>query len=286
MRKLAVIVFALGLLSGCGEDTSEAQLIFKFKMDPTQIRLNNIGEPATVPVGHAAQSPDFNTISAHYIELAPNAFTPLGAGEILYKNAETNAGGANAIDFSKAIIVSEDEIFISIPISAIEAGDYKWLRVSLAYQNFNIVLDAEISGTNFENVSATAASFVGFNTYIKKHTVKNETITVNGNKSQGYVGVETLWTLDEFQSPPNATTVPNPIFNTSPIPAGSCVVTGEFETPLAITGEETEDITIIMSLSTNNSFEWEDNNGNGKYEPLLGELVVDMGLRGLIPIIE
>lgn len=286
MRKLAVIVFALGLLSGCGEDTSEAQLIFKFKMDPTQIRLNNIGEPATVPVGHAAQSPDFNTISAHYIELAPNAFTPLGAGEILYKNAETNAGGANAIDFSKAIIVAEDEIFISIPISAIEAGDYKWLRVSLAYQNFNIVLDAEISGTNFENVSATAASFVGFNTYIKKHTVKNETITVNGNKSQGYVGVETLWTLDEFQSPPNATTVPNPIFNTSPIPAGSCVVTGEFETPLTITGEETEDITIIMSLSTNNSFEWEDNNGNGKYEPLLGELVVDMGLRGLIPIIE
>jgi hypothetical protein len=286
MRKLAVIVFALGLLSGCGEDTSEAQLIFKFKMDPTQIRLNNIGEPATVPVGHAAQSPDFNTISAHYIELAPSALTPLGAGEILYKNAETNAGGANAIDFSKAIIVSEDEIFISIPISAIEAGDYKWLRVSLAYQNFNIVLDAEISGTNFENVSATAASFVGFNTYIKKHTVKNETITVNGNKSQGYVGVETLWTLDEFQSPPNATTVPNPIFNTSPIPAGSCVVTGEFETPLAITGEETEDITIIMSLSTNNSFEWEDNNGNGKYEPLLGELVVDMGLRGLIPIIE
>jgi hypothetical protein len=286
MRKLAVIVLALGLLSGCGEDTSEAQLIFKFKMDPTQIRLNNIGEPATVPVGHAAQSPDFNTISAHYIELAPSALTPLGAGEILYKNAETNAGGANAIDFSKAIIVSEDEIFISIPISAIEAGDYKWLRVSLAYQNFNIVLDAEISGTNFENVSATAASFVGFNTYIKKHTVKNETITVNGNKSQGYVGVETLWTLDEFQSPPNATTVPNPIFNTSPIPAGSCVVTGEFETPLTITGEETEDITIIMSLSTNNSFEWEDNNGNGKYEPLLGELVVDMGLRGLIPIIE
>jgi hypothetical protein len=286
MRKLAVIVLALGLLSGCGEDTSEAQLIFKFKMDPTQIRLNNIGEPATVPVGHAAQSPDFNTISAHYIELAPSALTPLGAGEILYKNAETNAGGANAIDFSKAIIVAEDEIFISIPISAIEAGDYKWLRVSLAYQNFNIVLDAEISGTNFENVSATAASFVGFNTYIKKHTVKNETITVNGNKSQGYVGVETLWTLDEFQSPPNATTVPNPIFNTSPIPAGSCVVTGEFETPLTITGEETEDITIIMSLSTNNSFEWEDNNGNGKYEPLLGELVVDMGLRGLIPIIE
>jgi hypothetical protein len=286
MRKLAVIVLVLGLLSGCGEDTSEAQLIFKFKMDPTQIRLNNIGEPATVPVGHAAQSPDFNTISAHYIELAPSALTPLGAGEILYKNAETNAGGANAIDFSKAIIVAEDEIFISIPISAIEAGDYKWLRVSLAYQNFNIVLDAEISGTNFENVSATAASFVGFNTYIKKHTVKNETITVNGNKSQGYVGVETLWTLDEFQSPPNATTVPNPIFNTSPIPAGSCVVTGEFETPLTITGEETEDITIIMSLSTNNSFEWEDNNGNGKYEPLLGELVVDMGLRGLIPIIE
>jgi hypothetical protein len=286
MKKLTAIVLILGTLFSCGEDSTEAQLIFKFKMDPTQVRLNNIGEPATVPDGHAAQSPDFNSISAHYIELAPNALTPLGAGEILYKNAETNAGGSTAIDFSKAIIVAEDEIFISIPISAIEKGNYSWLRVSLAYQNFNIKLDAEVSGNNLENLDATAASFVGFNTYIKNYKVKDELVTVNANKSQGYVGVETQWSLDEFQAPPGATTVPNPIFNTSPIPAGSCVVTGEFASPLVITGDETEDITIIMSLSTNNSFEWEDGNGNGKYEPLLGELVVDMGLRGLIPMVE
>jgi hypothetical protein len=40
-----------------------------------------------------------------------------------------------------------------------------------------------------------------------------------------------------------------------------------------------------MSLSINNSFEWVDVNGNGKFDvdPGSGENVVDMGLRGLIP---
>jgi hypothetical protein len=43
-----------------------------------------------------------------------------------------------------------------------------------------------------------------------------------------------------------------------------------------------------MSLSTNNSFEWNDSNGNGKWDvdPGSFENVVDMGLRGLIPIKE
>ena len=78
------------------------------------------------------------------------------------------------------------------------------------------------------------------------------------------------------------------LFNSSPIPAGSCVVTGEFENALVITGNETEDITLNMSLSVNKSFEWVDTNDNGLWDvqPGANENVVDMGLRGLIPKIE
>lgn len=79
------------------------------------------------------------------------------------------------------------------------------------------------------------------------------------------------------------TTVPNPIAATSPIPAGSCVVTGAFPNNLAITGNETRDVVIMISLSINNSFEWEEVNFDEKYEPSAGEQVVDMGLRGLMP---
>ena len=91
--------------------------------------------------------------------------------------------------------------------------------------------------------------------------------------------------LQTGQTPEGGTTVPNPLATTSPIPAGSCVVTGNFNTPLVINGDETEDLTITMSLSTNKSFEWVDKNGNGKWDVDQGadENVVDMGLRGLQP---
>ena len=88
------------------------------------------------------------------------------------------------------------------------------------------------------------------------------------------------------QAPAGATTVVNPLFASSPIPAGSCLVTGAFETPLSITGNETEDVTVILSVSTNQSFEWTDPDGNGQYDPLDGDVPVDMGLRGLKAMVE
>ena len=77
--------------------------------------------------------------------------------------------------------------------------------------------------------------------------------------------------------------MPNPIDDTSPVPEGSCVVTGQFPSALVIPANASEDINIEVVISINQSFEWEDGNGNGKYEPLLGESVVDMGTRGVFP---
>ena len=50
-------------------------------------------------------------------------------------------------------------------------------------------------------------------------------------------------------------------------------------------GTATSDIVVTVSLSTNHSFEWVDLNGDGLWSPTQGENVVDMGIRGLIPII-
>ncbi len=259
---------------------SEPMLIIKFKFNPTQIRLNNLGQPSTVLPGNAAQTPIFNTISAHYIEFAPNAFTQLGQGTIVYHAPETTLGGSSAIDFSQSKIVAQDESFLEIPLSQLATGNYEWLRVSLSYQNYQINL--RNSGVDY---AGTFASFVGFNTYIGNHSIGNNFFNVNANRSQGYWA----FALNDFpysssgQAPANATTVPNPIATTSPIPAGSCVVTGQFTTPLTITGNETKNVVVTLSLSINNSFEWHEITTDGKYEPAIGENVVDMGLRGLIP---
>lgn len=284
MKKLVLIALVLivtvSFFSCSKDETEEPMLIVKFQFDKNQVRLNNLGQPSTVAVGNAAQSPVFNSISAHYIEFAPSATTQLGQGEVVYHAPETTLGGSTAIDFSKAIISEEGETFLKIPLSQIQSGNYEWLRVSLSYQNYEIKIRNQ--GVDY---TGTLASFVGYNTYIDTHSIGNTTFPVNGNRLQGYWA----FALNDYpysssgQAPAGATTVPNPIVATSPIPAGSCVVTGKFPTNLIITGNETRNITITLSLSINNSFEWHEVIQDGKYEPSEGENVVDMGLRGLIP---
>lgn len=286
LRKLLILsVILLLSLSSCKKDNDTnnnsdvPMLRFKFVLDPTQQRLGNLGAPAVMPAGHAGQNPQFNGISAHYVELAPTQYTLLGAGTVLFKNEETTVGGSKAIVFNKEIIKNNGEVFLEVPIKDLAPGSYEWLRVSLAYQNYNVQFDA--LGSTF---TGTLASFVGYNTYVESYKIKDSTVVVNGNKAQGYWGFETVYTVNTGQAP--ATTVPNPIQATSPIPLNSCVVTGGFAQPFVITGSETEDITVLVSLSTNKSFEWEDLNGDNTWDPLDGENVVDMGLRGLEPKIE
>jgi len=286
MKKLVVllifIIAAIPFFSCENEDASEPMLIVKFQFDENQARLNNLGQPTTVPAGNAAQSPIFNAISAHYIEMAPNANTQLGDGEIIYHAPETTLGGSNAIDFSQAKVVSAGETFLKIPLKDVLAGNYEWLRVSLSYQNYEI----SIRHQNLD-YSGTLASFVGFNTYINSFTIGNNIFDIDGNRAQGYwaFGLNNQPYSSSGQAPAGSTTVPNPIEATSAIPRNlnSCVVTGKFANNLVITGNETNDVIVTLSLSVNHSFEWHEVTSDGKYEPSIGENVVDMGLRGLIP---
>src|ERR1017187_6699994 len=244
---LKIAVFTICILSfaaiSCKKNTTvnDVQVNFIFKFDSTQERLNNLGVPAGVAPGNKAQSPVFNEMSAHYLELTPDQFTAFGSGDVLYKAPETTLGGDNAIDFSKEKFAGEGQTFLSIPLKDVQPGTYNWLRVSLAYQNYNIKVNA--SGMSF---NATVASFIGFRTYIQNYKVKDSIVNINADKDQGYWAFEAstpgYGILRTGQAPAGATTVPNPLFASSPIPAGSCVVTGEFASPLIISGNETSNI--------------------------------------------
>jgi hypothetical protein len=319
------IIAAILILTSCNKTTTTTtahpQLIFKFVFDSTQVRLDPFGQPTGMPAGHAGQNPHMNVMSAHYIEMAMHDTDSLGKGTVLYLAPSTNAGGANAIDFSQEVLTQDNGVFYHVALDSVTPGAYKWLRVSLAYQNYDVKLyydttiNYNVSGTNYpvhvqQDFPATVASFVGYNTYITSYNVKNQSITVNGNRLQGYWGFESSGTytgsymgvpysypynfLTSGQAQPGATTVVNPLFASSPIPAGSCVATGQFAnssgattTPLTITGHETHDIVVVVSLSVNHSFEWVDSyNADGKWEPSKGETIVDMGIRGLIPKVQ
>lgn len=267
------------------------RLIFKFKFDSTQVRLNNLGQISLIPAGNAGQSPHFNAMSAHYIELASDDFTQVGAGTVLYRAEETDCGGSKAIVFCKSVLCKDGDVFFSIPLKDVKPGTYKWLRVSLAYQNYDIKVRSKDAGV----IDGTLASFVGFNTYVSKFKMKNAvmtpTLNPGQNKAQGYWAFYTKVFGVEFKSEGQSaqTTVVNPNPN-SPIPAGSCLVTGELYNsataqtqPFTVTGNETQDKIITVSLSTNKSFEWKEVTADGLFQPEIGETVVDMGLRGMIP---
>jgi hypothetical protein len=309
MKKIAWIpLFALLLASCTKIGTTERYLIFKFKFNDTLPRLNDTGAVAAINSGNAALSPIFNKMSVHYLELAPNANTLLGQGTSWLLGRVRDS----AIDFSKSILAGEGETFFSMPLSAVKPGTYEYLRLSLAYQNFDVPyrMDTVVNGVSFNsNYIGTVASFIGYNTYIDDYLIKTKSFTVNGKRRQGYWGFETIVGSNGFsfpavtktgQAPDSATTVVNPLFATSPIPKGSCVVTANFNqtkynkdgtsntfsAPLIITGTEKQSIIIECNMSTNKSFEWREIVFNGMWDPLRGEQVIDMGIRGMKPVIK
>ena len=168
------------------------RLIFQFKFDSTQARLDNIGNPSTVGAGNAAQSPKFNFMSQHYIELA-NATDSLGRGKVLFVGQTTTSGGASAINYCASKATRGGVTFYSVPLSQVTPGSYSYLRVSLAYQNYNITYKSSVLPGN-QLGSGTLASFIGYDTYITGYKINNHDHVPSssaggvGNHLQGYWG--------------------------------------------------------------------------------------------------
>lgn len=223
-------------------------------------------------------------MSVHYIELAPNQWTQLGEGEIVYKGKETNKGNSEAVNFDKVIKAGQGENLFIIELKDLTPGTYEWLRVSVTYQKYTIDIVEEHGENGMAELNLSY--FVGFNTYISDHAVNDSSISIDDDKSQGFWMAELNLFDGDYtwvgQGQSEGTTVVNPNPD-SPVPSGSCVVTGKFSEPLIITGNETEGITVNLAFSTNNSFEWKEIVKDGKWNPDIGENVVDMGSRGLHP---
>lgn len=284
---------------------TDAKMAFQFAFDKDQIRLNNFGDANSIPSNHASQSPDFNRMSVHYIELVPTKFTPIRDGAVVYEGktqtAEAGSSFEKAIVWEEAIISGPWLPFLEIPISDIPPGIYQYLRASVTYQNanirFNIINLPAPLPPNLLDQQGTLAGFIGFNTHIKTHQVLEKSVEVNADRTQGFWAFEPQ--LEEpyqaiylqFANPDGIKSGQAPAGNPLQqfgieLPQGSCIVTGELSEPLVITGNETAPIKLTLSFSVNNSFAWVDSNNNGEWDLDLSsqniEQPVDMGLRGLM----
>ncbi len=299
------IIKALGMCTiilfsmGCRKQNN-AKINFKIKFDPLQERLNSQGLSAGIGSGNAAQTPAMNSIGIEGLEILKNAYSKTGEGSMLFNIPKTMAGGSSAIDYSKLIIVKDGDVFLSASIRNIPPGKYEWMRTSVSCQNFDLrvnMVNIPFVG-NLPDERVAFATFMGSNNYISKYKIWEKEDVVNGNKDRGYWCLETkfntafnsLNTVYRGQLAENSITFVNPIAQTSPSLTGSADVVGRFETPLSISGAETEDINVVLTLSTNNMFEWEESiNRNGKWDinaqgangqPEF-EKIKDIGFRGL-----
>ena len=303
----AAIAFAIASCTKTPDDptngTSDKKLQFAFAFDSTQVRLGSLGQVVAVMAGHAAQCPKFRKCAVHYIELAQDSLTWIGTGAVLYRGDEVTTGGTAAIDFSKISQAAAGEIFKEFAFKNMAKGTYKWIRVSAAYQNYDIKYNILNTGfpapyNQYLNQTGTVSAFIGFNSYIQTFKPLNHTFTVNANKGQGYGAIESVINTgapapynqyavnNTWEGQANFTTVVNPARLAIGVPLGSCLISAKLDKPLVITGNETADILTTLSFSTNKSFEWIDNNHNGKLDfdgttPANSDQVIDMGLRGL-----
>jgi len=277
------------IFSACNKkEENSPQLIFKYTFDENGARLDNLGQPASIPTGNAAQTPVMKEIGVHSIELIEYVATYPTLNTIIYQGDTKAFNGDSGIDFDQELIVKDGEVLVKIPIENITPGTYNYLRNSLGFQRADIEFYYNDSIYGDFNLTAELASFVGYKTYLSSFDVGDQNIEVDDIVSQGFWAIhidEPISVTQQGNSPGLGTTVPNPLGADSPIAPGSCLVTGEFETPLIITGEETEDIIVEVQISINNSIEWTEVNVDGKFEPAV-ENLVDMGTRGLKAVIQ
>ncbi|MFI5141871.1 MAG: hypothetical protein ACHQII_05900 [Bacteroidia bacterium] len=221
MKKLSILsLLVLIAFVSCKKDTKTAtppaaQIKFIFKFDSTQTRYNSAGVATNVPAGHSAQCPKFNGMSVHHIEMTQNNITAVGAGTILYTTPTITISPSitvwnsshtssqvysDAINFDQETVVGDGQQFFSKPLSQVTPGTYPFIRISVAYQNYDIkyaiLPNTPVSltyttpaGSTYYS-TGTIASFIGYNTYINSYKIKTQTDNVNGPKQQGY------WTFE------------------------------------------------------------------------------------------
>jgi hypothetical protein len=301
MKKFLWIPLLALIFTSCEKGTIDRQLIFKFKFDPTMVRLDDSGivSPVNLPFPNpqlfAAQDARINFAAANYLELLPNDTTKFMDGLVLYKAPFKQMGLDSGIDISSLKQVAPGEVFYSMSLKDVKPGTYEWMRVGVAYQNFDVNFRVDnYNGINFSGIqNGTVMSFLGYNNYIENLTTKLQPQVINSFKRQGFSSFEanfapggvTMYPYIYNQFPVDSnTTIVNHLHNKVPMNKKFGIMTAAIVPgKLNITGSETQNIVIEINLSTNKSFVWKDLNGNKVWDAISGEPVVDCGFRGMIP---
>lgn len=297
MRKITflfAVPLCFTLCSSCHKDVKDfTYLNFSIAFDPMQDRLDNQGNPAPLAAGHGAQSPDMENVRIQYIEFVPDANTAYKDGEQLFKANQYNFGGTYAIYFDSTLDAVPGGRFYSLNLKRLPAGTYRYVRVHVSWQHCMVQYDLNnVPGTGtLSDLSGDLACTLGDASYYGMFAVGDSSLPVNAVLYPG------VWKLSAVlpdpsmsriiggQCPPGNITEVNPLYASSPVPPQTNIVTAAFDDPLVLADDETRNLNVTLTLSVNQSIEWDDSNGNGAwdvdYTGSSTEPLVDVGIRGM-----
>lgn len=274
------------------QNNAAIQLVFRLRFDSSLASLNSYGGAFVLSPGHAAQSPTMVTLALDQLELMPDKETLPGTGAILYTAPKTSCAKNGtypwpATNFCKLHLIGESEIVFSIALNALPPGNYKWLRLLVAYSEMKIMSRTTSSG----NAPATFAGFYAEKTFVSKIKTETSVLTPtffpSNYKSRGsYLfeqdvfgqkviveGLTTHHTVVHYNMAQPFTFQQMFVEFTDP--------SGQIPKPLQVTGNENISQEVQLIFGTNKLFEWQEKTADGLYQPEIGEMVYDFGFRNL-----
>lgn len=296
-RFIALCLFLL-CFWGCKKE-EDPKIIVSWQQDPFQERLDNNGRPAPVASSNLSLSPKLNTIAVEHIELLTSEPTRLFSGATLYSANNKQTVNDTTVSIDKLVFTGQGTPLSTSSLRSLQGKTFQWICVWLAHQSF----DVRFNLNNVPNIGTitdeggTFNAFLAANTFISRYKVITKEDVVNDYRPRGYWFFETNLraafasynTFYRGQLAPLSVTAVNPLAASMVTPRRSSIFIARLEKPMTITGEEKNDVNITLTFSTNQAFEWRDNNRNGRWDidaqNIQNEPVINFGLRGMKAVV-
>ncbi len=295
---VAILCFFVAIFWNCNKDDDPQIQVF-WQQDPFQERLDNEGRVSPVSSSNLSLSPKLNSIAVEHIELLPSEPTRLFSGATLYSVNNKQTINDTTVSSDRLIFTPSDKPLSTSFLKPLQGKTFEWVCVWLAYQNF----DVRFNLNNVPNIgtltdeSSTFSTFLAAKTFISRHKVITKEDIVNDFRLKGYWVFETNLRaafaayngVYRGQLSPTTVTAVNPLSASVTTPRYSSVFIARLDKPITITGDEKKDINITLTFSTNQAFEWRDNNRNGRWDidaqNIHNEPIINFGLRGMKAVV-
>ena len=271
IRKMAFLLFmCIGTISicSCKKKNEEmpahrygygAEITYNIFIDSTQERLDSNANPVGTPAGHGSLSPRYN-----YLQV----------GQIFLFDSTSPGNGWSTLN-SLNITGSNGTITVGSHYNG-SAITFNCLRINFDFQNYEF--DCAIDG-NY--LSVNMLSFLGSSWMQNPLFIRDSVVSHDTVESQGswYLEIDSVGMGVVLHGLTSTLTAPNVLQNTSPLQYGGYSLTCPINPPLTFSGDQTH--TLNVSISSNHCFEWIEHSNPGSFDPLNGDTVFDVGLRGV-----